>query len=113
MKAMWCQLTRTHRIRHAEPLWRSDDRLASTFTDCQMLSICTVNEAYDAPLWVKMHGDDGGVDGSRLAVSGNSVGGIMAAAVTLMAHGGGGVNVDHQQLLWPALGHRPQHRLLL
>jgi acetyl esterase len=62
-----------------------------------------LNEAYDAALWVKMHGNDVGVDGSRLAVSGNSVGGNMAAAVTLMAHDDGAVNIVYQQLLWPAL----------
>jgi acetyl esterase len=62
-----------------------------------------VNEAYDATVWVTDHGHEIGVDGSRLAVSGNSVGGNMAAAVTLMAHDRGGANVVYQQLLWPAL----------
>jgi acetyl esterase/lipase len=62
-----------------------------------------VDEAYDAARWVTRHGDEIGVDGSRLAVSGNSVGGNMAAAVTLMAHDRGDVNVVYQQLLWPAL----------
>jgi acetyl esterase len=62
-----------------------------------------LNEAYDATRWVTDHGADIGVDGRRLAVSGNSVGGNMAAAVTLMAHDKGDVNVVYQQLLWPAL----------
>ena len=62
-----------------------------------------LNEAYDAARWVSAHGDVIGVDGSRLAVSGNSVGGNMAAALTLMAHDDGGVNIVYQQLLWPAL----------
>jgi acetyl esterase len=62
-----------------------------------------LNEAFDAAVWVSMHGNDIGVDGSRLAVSGNSVGGNMAAALTLMAHDDGGVNIVYQQLLWPAL----------
>jgi acetyl esterase len=62
-----------------------------------------LNQAYDAALWVSAHGDVIGVDGSRLAVSGNSVGGNMAAALTLMAHDDGGLNIVYQQLLWPAL----------
>lgn len=62
-----------------------------------------LDQAYDAALWVRAHGDVIGVDGSRLAVSGNSVGGNLAAALTLMAHDDGGVNIVYQQLLWPAL----------
>jgi acetyl esterase len=60
-------------------------------------------EAYESAVWVTRHGGDLGVDSSRLAVSGNSVGGNMAAAVTLMAHDKGGANIVFQQLLWPAL----------
>lgn len=62
-----------------------------------------INEAYAAAAWVSEHGGDIGVDGSKLAVSGNSVGGNMAAAVTLMAHDKGGANIVFQELLWPAL----------
>jgi acetyl esterase len=62
-----------------------------------------IEEAYAAAVWVSQHGEELGVDGSRLAVTGNSVGGNMAAAVTLMAHDRGGVNIVYQQLLWPAL----------
>ena len=62
-----------------------------------------INEAYEATVWVTEHGEDIGVDSSRLAVSGNSVGGNMAAAVTLMVHDKGGANLVYQQLLWPAL----------
>jgi acetyl esterase len=62
-----------------------------------------INEAYESAVWATEHGDDIGADTSRLAVCGNSVGGNMAAAVTLMAHDKGGVNIVFQQLLWPAL----------
>jgi acetyl esterase/lipase len=62
-----------------------------------------INEAYESAVWVTEHGDDIGVDSSKLAVSGNSVGGNMAAAVTLMAHDKGGANIAFQQLMWPAL----------
>jgi acetyl esterase/lipase len=62
-----------------------------------------INEAYESAVWVTEHGDDIGIDSSKLAVSGNSVGGNMAAAVTLMAHDKGGANIAFQQLMWPAL----------
>ena len=62
-----------------------------------------VNEAYESAVWVTAHGADIGVDSSRLAVCGNSVGGNMAAAVTLMAQDKGGANIVFQELLWPAL----------
>jgi acetyl esterase len=62
-----------------------------------------INEAYESAVWVTGHGDDIGVDSSKLAVCGNSVGGNMAAAVTLMVHDRGGANIVFQQLLWPAL----------
>jgi acetyl esterase/lipase len=52
---------------------------------------------------VSQNGVELGVDSSRLAVTGNSVGGNMAAAVTLMVHDKGGANIVYQQLLWPAL----------
>jgi acetyl esterase len=63
-------------------------------------------QAYAAAVWVSQHGGEIGVDGSRLAVSGNSVGGNMAAAVTLMAHDRNGPNIVYQQLLWPAVSAR-------
>ncbi len=62
-----------------------------------------LEQAHDAALWVNAHGDMIGVDGTRLAVVGNSVGGNMAAALTLMAHDHRSVNIVYQQLLWPAL----------
>jgi acetyl esterase len=62
-----------------------------------------IEQAYSAAVWVSRHGDELAVDGSKLAVTGNSVGGNMAAAVTLMAHDRGAPNIVYQQLLWPAL----------
>jgi acetyl esterase len=49
------------------------------------------------------HGEEIGLDSSGLPVSGNSVGGNMAAAVTLMVHDKGGANIVFQHLMWPAL----------
>jgi acetyl esterase len=62
-----------------------------------------IEQAYAAAMWVSLHDDEIGVDGAKLAVTGNSVGGNMAAAVTLMAHDRGAPNIVYQQLLWPAL----------
>jgi acetyl esterase len=62
-----------------------------------------IEQAHAAAVWVSEHADELAVDGSRLAVTGNSVGGNMAAAVTLMAHDRGAPNIVYQQLLWPAL----------
>ncbi|MGX8249770.1 alpha/beta hydrolase fold domain-containing protein, partial [Escherichia coli] len=44
-----------------------------------------INQAYAATKWVADNGSQIGVDGSRLAVAGNSVGGNMAAVVAIKA----------------------------
>lgn len=64
-----------------------------------------INEAYAATKWVAAHGGEIGVDGSRLAVVGNSVGGNMAAVVALMAKDNGGPAIRFQGLLWPVTDH--------
>ena len=60
-----------------------------------------INEAYAATLWVAEHGADIKVDGKRLAVAGNSVGGNMAAVVALMAKNKGTPAIRYQVLFWP------------
>ena len=60
-----------------------------------------VNEAYAATKWVAENGKEIGVDGSRLAVAGNSVGGNMATVVALMAKDKSGPEITYQVLLWP------------
>jgi acetyl esterase/lipase len=60
-----------------------------------------INQAYAATQWVATHGDEIGVDSSRLAVVGNSVGGNMAAVVSLMAKEQGTPQIRFQALLWP------------
>ncbi len=59
------------------------------------------NQAYAATKWVAENGDEIGVDGSRIAVAGNSVGGNMATVVALMAKDNGGPKLLQQVLLWP------------
>lgn len=60
-----------------------------------------INQAYAATKWVSENGHEIDVDGRRLAVVGNSVGGNMAAVVSLMAKDRGGPEIRFQGLLWP------------
>jgi len=60
-----------------------------------------INQGYAATKWVAGHGHEIGVDGTRLAVVGNSVGGNMAAVVALMAKEKNGPKLRLQVLLWP------------
>ena len=60
-----------------------------------------INQAYEATLWVAEHGKEINVDGTRLAVAGNSVGGNMAAVVSIMAKEKGTPKIRLQVLFWP------------
>jgi len=60
-----------------------------------------IEQAYGATKWVAEHGAELRVDGTRLAVAGNSVGGNMAAVVSLLAKQRGGPALRFQALLWP------------
>jgi len=60
-----------------------------------------INEAYAATKWVADNGAQINVDGKRLAVAGNSVGGNMAAVVALMAKAKGAPALRSQVLFWP------------
>jgi acetyl esterase len=61
-----------------------------------------IEENYAAAKWVAAHGDEIGVDGSRMAVAGNSVGGDMAAVLAMMAKDRRGPKINFQLLFWPA-----------
>ncbi|HZH65854.1 MAG TPA: alpha/beta hydrolase [Flavisolibacter sp.] len=60
-----------------------------------------INEIYAATKWVAEHGNEINVDGKRLAVVGNSVGGNMTAVTTLMAKAKGGPHIRLQIMMWP------------
>ncbi|AZF21475.1 Lipase [Pseudomonas sp. R4-35-07] len=60
-----------------------------------------INQAYAATKWVAENGKQINVDGKRLAVAGNSVGGNMAAVVSLMAKEKATPKIRFQLLLWP------------
>jgi acetyl esterase len=61
-----------------------------------------IEESYAATAWVASHGAEIGVDATRLAVAGNSVGGNMAAVIALMAKDRGGPTISFQLLFYPA-----------
>src|SRR5919106_6196636 len=60
-----------------------------------------IEEAYAATKWVAENGKSINVDASRLAIAGDSVGGNMAAAVTLLAKERGGPKIAFQVLFYP------------
>jgi acetyl esterase len=60
-----------------------------------------LNECYAATKWVAAHGAEINVDGKKLALAGNSVGGNLTAAVALMAKDKKGPELKLQVLLWP------------
>ena len=60
-----------------------------------------IQEAYAATQYVASHPREFNVDASRIAVVGDSVGGNMAAAVTLLAKQHGGPKLDFQVLFYP------------
>lgn len=60
-----------------------------------------IEQAYAATRWIADNGASLQIDGSRLSVAGNSVGGNMAAVVALMAKERGAPKLRSQLLLWP------------
>ncbi|SEF16035.1 alpha/beta hydrolase [Streptomyces sp. Ag109_O5-10] len=60
-----------------------------------------VEQAYATARWITTEGAGEGLDASRLAVAGDSVGGNMTAALTHMAKQRGDVAFVHQSLYYP------------
>lgn len=61
-----------------------------------------INEIYATTKWVADHGDEINVDGSKLGIIGNSVGGNMSTVTTLKAKEDGRADmIKVQVLLWP------------
>ncbi|MEU3303873.1 MULTISPECIES: alpha/beta hydrolase [unclassified Streptomyces] len=60
-----------------------------------------IEQAYATAQWITAKGAGEGLDASRLAVAGDSVGGNMTAALTLMAKQRGDVTFVHQSLYYP------------
>ncbi len=60
-----------------------------------------IEQAYAATEWVARHGKEINVDGSHLALAGDSVGGNMTAAVSLLVKERGGFPIAFQVLFYP------------
>lgn len=60
-----------------------------------------VHECYAATKWVAANGAEIKVDGKRLAVAGNSVGGYFTAVIAQMAKEKKGPDIKYQLLFWP------------
>ncbi len=60
-----------------------------------------VEQIYAAARWIVAEGSAHGLDASRMAIAGDSVGGNMTAAVTLLAKQRGDVHFVHQSLYYP------------
>jgi acetyl esterase len=60
-----------------------------------------LEQNYAAAQWVVTHGAEKDLDGTRLAVAGDSVGGNMSAALTLLAKERGDVRFVQQVLFYP------------
>ncbi|MFB7322126.1 alpha/beta hydrolase [Streptomyces sp. NPDC056190] len=60
-----------------------------------------VEQAYTVAKWLASNGRQIGVDSSRLAIAGDSVGGDMTAAVTLLAKQRGGPQFKKQVMMYP------------
>jgi acetyl esterase len=60
-----------------------------------------VEDAYAATIWIWSHASELRVDRERISVSGDSAGGNLAAAVTLIARENGNLSLFRQVLLYP------------
>ncbi len=62
-----------------------------------------LEDVYQTLCWASEQAALLGIDATRLAVGGDSAGGNLAAATTLLARDRGGPHIEHQLLLYPAL----------
>ncbi|MCP9207687.1 alpha/beta hydrolase [Streptomyces cucumeris] len=60
-----------------------------------------LEQNYAVGQWIVAHGEGAGLDPARIAVVGDSVGGNMSAALTLMAKERGDLSLIHQVLFYP------------
>ena len=60
-----------------------------------------LEQSYAVLEWVAAHGEEHGLDGSRIAISGDSVGGNLSIATTILAKQRGGPRIVAQALFYP------------
>ncbi|WP_251343379.1 alpha/beta hydrolase [Haloplanus halophilus] len=91
-------------------------RLLAGAADCVVVSVdyrrapehpfpTPVRDAYAATAWASEHAGVAGGDPDRIVVGGDSAGGNLAAATTLLARERGGPEIAHQVLLYPVTDH--------
>jgi acetyl esterase len=68
-----------------------------------------VEDVYDTVRWVVENANDWGLDPHSIGVGGDSSGGNLAAAVTLLCRDRGGPQLSFQLLVYPALDHHYQN----
>ncbi|EFL28304.1 LOW QUALITY PROTEIN: triacylglycerol lipase, partial [Streptomyces himastatinicus ATCC 53653] len=89
----WCANSPSART----PPWCSP----STTSPPRPANPVAIEQNYAVARWIVRDGADKGLDGTRLAVAGDSVGGNMSAALTLMAKERGDVSLLQQVLFYP------------
>src|SRR5262249_23676410 len=62
-----------------------------------------IDDAFAATRWVAAHAAELGGDAARMAVCGDSAGGNLAAAVSILARDQGGPKLRQQVLIYPAV----------
>ncbi len=60
-----------------------------------------IEQGYATARWITQHGSTEGLDATRLAVAGDSVGGNMTAALAILAKQRGDVTFVHQSMYYP------------
>jgi acetyl esterase len=60
-----------------------------------------LDDAWAATQWIEQNAADIGVDAGRIAVGGDSAGGMLAAIITQLAREKGGLKIAYQLLLFP------------
>lgn len=89
-------------------------RALSSMTPCVVVSVgyrlapehpfpAAIDDCYAAVKWVAGNASQFGADGGRIAVAGDSNGGSLAAAVSLMARDDEGPQISAQVLVYPAM----------
>ena len=71
-----------------------------------------IEQGYATAQWIVREGAAHGLDPDRIAIAGDSVGGNMTAALTLMAQERGDVRFVHQSMYYPVTDAGDGHRLL-
>lgn len=89
-------------------------RALSTMASCVVVSVnyrlapehpfpAAIDDCYAAVKWVADNASQFGADGGRIAVAGDSNGGTLSAAVSLMARDDDGPRISAQVLIYPAM----------